>query len=197
MSQLEQANTSSREILGFCPRVVTTRGGVLLEIEMSAIWTERHENRALKFVEDPERKQRDEFLRSIGFASYSEYVDSELWKGWIRNEIEDGSYRWECVLCKKNSATIWHHQHYEAWLLVGSLAITSATRDLLRGELAFHQFDLIKVCEFCHSIIHRGVDGEWFTMEIVRKRSQALFDLHSEKEYKDIVLRDWINLPSE
>lgn len=46
-------------------------------------------------------KQRDEVLRSIGFQSYKEYLESDLWKS-IRSRVLKRSYKKKYLLGKGN-----------------------------------------------------------------------------------------------
>lgn len=72
---------------------------------------------------------RDDNLAEIGFSSYPEYLNSDLWK-MVRQE-QLGQFP-QCRLCRRE-ATVVHHVMYDIYTLAG------------RGNL-----NLVSMCHWCH-----------------------------------------------
>lgn len=60
---------------------------------------------------------RDENLKAIGFRTYSDYLDSEFWKG-LRLKVFEKKGR-QCCKCRKNANQV-HHSNYSVNTLLGS-----------------------------------------------------------------------------
>ena len=83
-------------------------------------------------------QQRDDVLKTIGFASYREYLASPLWQS-IRRRLFA-----VCKICPcGNEATEFHHRTYKKRYLLG------------RGKI--HKF-ITPICRDCHQRIE--FDGE-------------------------------------
>jgi 5-methylcytosine-specific restriction endonuclease McrA len=78
--------------------------------------------------------------RFAGFATYRQYLNSDLWKS-IRERVflEHGS---KCHLCQREASQV-HHRHYG--------------RRTLCGKTLFH---LLPVCGKCHRDIEFGPNGK-------------------------------------
>lgn len=61
-------------------------------------------------------KRRDDVLRSLGFASYADYLQSDLWATLRKRCL--GRYRHRCHMCG-NRATCVHHRSYDKGTLTG------------------------------------------------------------------------------
>ncbi len=84
-------------------------------------------------------EKRDEILRGMGFASYSEYLESDTWKG-IRKVVLLRANR-RCVGCKGRAAQV-HHKQYTK---------TNLSGDGVDG--------LVAICRACHEAIDLHKDG--------------------------------------
>lgn len=91
------------------------------------------------FVPEPvtyaEFKRRDELLREIGFASYAEYLKSDLWFKIRRRAMNQTNGM--CVKCGRKAIFV-HHVEYTRELLLG------------RGSLK----SLWAICRSCHKFVH-------------------------------------------
>lgn len=83
---------------------------------------------------------RNSILSDMGFGSYADYLNSDLWSG-IRRLIwaRRGSI---CVLCRSNNASELHHNSYN--------------RDDLDGTVLFH---IHPICNRCHKKIEFDSNG--------------------------------------
>ena len=95
-------------------------------------------------------EQRDKDLRTLGFASYSEYLASDLW-AWIRTRRTAGQAKDECRWCHSTTGLVWHHRVYWPPVLAGSW---SNARQYV-----------VRVCSECHHRIHKH-GGEWLPLHI-------------------------------
>lgn len=82
---------------------------------------------------------RDRRLRLLGFASYQQYLQSDLWKS-IRGRVL--AKQPECRICRLRKATEIHHRSYKT--------------EYLTGEKTSQ---LIPICRSCHESIEFSVDG--------------------------------------
>lgn len=94
-------------------------------------------------------QERDDALAQLGFASYSDYLASDLWQ-WVRGLLKD---KRECQACKCTTGLAWHHRDYSIPILVGNFCDDS----------------IVRLCNKCHNAIHQE-DGHWFDMEEVDRR---------------------------
>jgi len=83
-------------------------------------------------------RHRDALLKSMGFQSYAEYLDSETWRV-VRAEFLKNNYR--CTFCKQPAEQV-HHAKYTAENLTG------VSKDFLHA-----------VCGHCHAAIEIEPDG--------------------------------------
>jgi len=90
--------------------------------------------------ESPKRRQKGQSRHFAGFATYKDYLRSDLWQD-IRERVLDLHDR-KCKLCN-GLATQVHHRHY---------GIRSLT-----GKTLVH---LLPVCGGCHVRIEFGLDGK-------------------------------------
>lgn len=75
-------------------------------------------------------------LKQLGFASYRDYLNSELWKNNRRRFLESGFFNGKCKICHCRSSRIEiHHRSYKR---IG--------QEML--------IDMIGVCPECHEAIH-------------------------------------------
>jgi hypothetical protein len=137
--------------MGFAPAIAAcTCGGwgFLLEFGTMARRRNRLGNKALvKVGRKGKRKNvkvtgyfdRARILREMGFASYTDYLASNLWKG-IRGKML--AEHPVCGCCNSDPATCVHHHNYD--------------RGTLKG-LVTHE--LVTLCDACHKAIEfdRGV----------------------------------------
>ena len=87
-------------------------------------------------------KQRDDNLKALGFQSYKEYLNSDLWDG-IRKSVLK-RYNRRCIACGGTAKQV-HHRSYEV--------------DVLAGH---NTKPLIPICKECHKHIE-FTDGEKLT----------------------------------
>lgn len=83
--------------------------------------------------------RRNKVLKKMGFASYEEYLGSELWARIKAAGFE--THGTTCLVCG-NKANCLHHVHYEEPLLRG---------DTVRG--------LVPICRGCHQTVEFDEDG--------------------------------------
>ena len=81
-------------------------------------------------------------LTEIGFASYQEYLDSNLWKSIRRRVLARDSKR--CQSCGEKAEAV-HHKKYTVAVLRGD-----------KGALP----SLVSLCHTCHHLIEFGEHGE-------------------------------------
>lgn len=107
---------------------------------------------------------RNEVLKSIGYSSYKEYLQSDEWKS-IRSAVKE-KYS-ECICCNSHVEVI-HHVRYASYVLLG-----------------LHLEELAPLCHKCHEAIEL-TDGEKNTLQ---KANMKLFDLARKKDAK----QQWLN----
>lgn len=79
-------------------------------------------------------------LQALGFNSYVEYLDSQLWRDVRTSVLKDRG--WECELCG-DEATQVHHQYYAIEDLTGA------------------RFDcLVAICRACHLVVEFDSRGK-------------------------------------
>lgn len=76
-----------------------------------------------------------EGFKSLGFKSYNEYLNSDMWKDKAMNFIEKKGY---CEICYNTKGLIVHHKSY---LTCGNES----------------EEDLMVLCYWCHAQIHEKV----------------------------------------
>lgn len=127
--------------------------------------------------------QRDERLRTLGFACYADYLASDLWE-FVRGSLKPIR---ECRVCKSSTGLAWHHRTYQLFALVGNFSDCD-------------QF-IVRLCNECHSSIHKNKD-EWIDCEDeVDRRLRLLVDnFHicegNRKAAMECVEPDWTNWPN-
>lgn len=89
--------------------------------------------------------KRNETLIGIGYASYSLYLQSDLWIG-IRNKVLKAKGR-DCFLCDAANATVIHHCRYDR-------------ADLIGEDLS----QMFPLCSICHHKIEFDVSGRKLTV---------------------------------
>lgn len=94
--------------------------------------------------------RRNKTLIKIGFSSYKEYLNSDLWKS-IRIKVLKLS-NFKCKSCK-NKANQVHHLSYHKDVLLG-----------LKLE------SLVSLCEKCHSFIEFGPSGNKLHIKTVNNK---------------------------
>ena len=102
-----------------------------------------------KFIKD-DYNARDRVLAEIGFASYSEYLRSTLWRS-IRAKVRERDRN--LCLCGNPAAHVHHRNYY---------------RQTMTGECLSA---LQCVCEACHTSKHKP---EWMATRIYRRRMARL-----------------------
>lgn len=91
-------------------------------------------------------------LRELGFASYEEYLHSDLWRS-VRNNFLTTTKNYQCFVCG-DTFRVLHHTDY---------------RNLGQEK----QRDLIPLCDICHSGVHALIDSL-----VAQKRPIKLRDAH-------------------
>ncbi len=106
-------------------------------------------------------RERNRNLHAMGYSSYAEYLQSDLWKG-IRSRVLLPDTK--CYICDR-LATQLHHTAYRKCDLEG--------RDLRR---------LIPLCHPCHERIEfRDGDGEKLNIRQARIKMNQLRTLHRKQ----------------
>lgn len=98
-------------------------------------------------------KQRDECLFRLGFASYRDYLNSQLWTVIRTAKLESNP---NCELCD-NVANHVHHQSYRLETLIGK-----------------NIKPLVSLCEPCHRRVEFRPDGTKRNFEAVMKTVRRL-----------------------
>lgn len=80
--------------------------------------------------------RRDKALSIMGFASYQEYLSSDLWRK-IRKIVF--SFNSKCCVCSKPSSQA-HHINYSI--------------DALEGNVSAVKSCIVPMCENCHQKVH-------------------------------------------
>lgn len=93
--------------------------------------------------------ERDKNIKTLGFACYADYLQSDLWD-WIKTCLKNGSVA-ACECCKSTSGLAWHHREYSIPVLIGNFSNTGGDRPIVR------------VCAECHAAIHRS-GNQWLSM---------------------------------
>ncbi len=111
--------------------------------------------------------KRDEALRLLGFESYADYLQSDLWD-WIRSNLKNEPASNECYCCRSKTGLSWHHKCYSLRVLVGNFSNCPAV--------------VVRLCRECHYAIHR--EGEkWLERDVVDSR---LMELKTRGDINDI-----------
>src|SRR5690606_23726711 len=88
----------------------------------------------------PKHRKRQVILRQLGFNSYREYLESDLWQG-IRERVFEKQGA-NCKRCGERATQI-HHRRY--------------SHDVLSGESLS---GLTPICRSCHQFIEFKADGQ-------------------------------------
>lgn len=96
----------------------------------SRLWARKESRQKRKKQQRNRPKHKQNPLRRLGFASYEEYLASDLWRT-IRGRIleRDGNL---CQTCGKPAEVV-HHKNYD--------------RPVLEGK---QDFQLVSLCHVCH-----------------------------------------------
>ena len=116
---------------------------------------------------DSEIESRNSFLKTINYFSYDKYLESNLWES-IKSRLPRVLH---CELCGNNEDLIWHHERYDANVLIGDFDLSKPY-----GKLS-------RVCKPCHQVIH--FDGKRF-VKMKECRSRALAIKETTKELQNI-----------
>lgn len=100
--------------------------------------------------------ERDKFLESIGFDSYADYLQSDLWH-WIRGQLASVDLNQMCCCCGSTFGLVWHHRTYAPSVLVGNFA-RSVAEPVMHHKILF---PIVRMCNTCHSILHTCGPGNW------------------------------------
>lgn len=95
-------------------------------------------------------EKRNAILKELGYNSYSEYLNSELWKN-IRSEIL--KTRWSCEICGDKS-TVLHHKAYNKMTLIGKA-----------------NFNILSLCNSCHFKVE-FTDNKKLTLQQSNKKER-------------------------
>lgn len=82
---------------------------------------------------------KDDFVKAIGFASYADYLTSDLW-AWIRNSLMQSEAASYCRVCESATGLCWHHRDYSIAILAGNFTSSSDV--------------VVRLCNDCHKAIH-------------------------------------------
>ncbi len=104
-------------------------------------------NKGLKLT-NSEFQERDAVLKLFGFASYADYLKSDLW-AWIREALMKLPESRFCRCCKTTTGLTWHHESYSLPVLIGNFS----NRELFGS--------VVRLCNECHRAGHFFVDGEF------------------------------------
>lgn len=107
--------------------------------------------------------RRNKILKRIGYQSYKQYLESDLWKK-IRQSVMD-AYKNTCVICKRR-ATQAHHVEYSYPSLIGK-----------------SPWYLVALCENCHKSIEFFQNGDKASLAMVNaklKHDQTIFRRHTK-----------------
>jgi hypothetical protein len=99
-------------------------------------------------------RARNATLRTLGFESYAEYLESKLWAGIRERVLERDKYR--CRLCNLKALSV-HHTSYDKETLLGL-------------ELKW----LAAICSSCHRRIEFTAEGRKRTPEEVAEQYRKL-----------------------
>jgi hypothetical protein len=120
---------------------------------------------------------RDKFCEAIGFASYQEYLTSDLWR-FVTDGLAKTGHGRRCLACGSRVGLAWHHRTYSLAALVGNFT---------DGDCL-----IVRLCTACHKAIHyRGSDFV-LSMEqtdmalarlmVAKHRGEQIDDLHAEPD---------------
>jgi hypothetical protein len=131
--------------------------------------------------------QRDEFLKTIGFMSYPDYLASDLW-GDIRNRLcaldcRPGFPVTYCTICSSRVGLCWHHVHYAPSVMVGNFHIGRHASRSDGGILK--QEPVIRLCNECHMNIHHK-DGKWIPSIVDINRRMTIVSDFVRSEFLSI-----------
>ena len=119
--------------------------------------------------------ERDKFLDSIGFDSYADYLQSDLWH-WIRGQLAAVDLNQMCCCCGSTFGLVWHHRTYAPSVLVGNFSRCTLESVMRHGIL----FPIVRMCNTCHSILHTCGPANWSWDDSLRSlidRNEALVQL--------------------
>lgn len=119
----------------------------------------------IKESQNPDRKvvkyfERNEILVELGFATYKEYLESELWKG-IKSEVFKKSRT--CSLCDGLAFQV-HHLDYSRETLLG-----------------LNPRGLTPICRPCHEKVEMRPNGEKRMGKAAQKKYQEMLDAREGK----------------
>ena len=93
---------------------------------------------------------RSFFLHQMGFSSYAEYLDSDLWATIRRRALVRDRHR--CRACGRRAFQV-HHRAYS-----------------LKALLGLDLGPLLSICEDCHEWAERTREGKKRSLEMANKR---------------------------
>lgn len=121
--------------------------------------------------------ERDRTLQSIGFMSYADYLQSDLWD-WLKTTLREDPTSKQCWCCKSPTGLVWHHRNYGIAVLIGNFSNSPPV--------------IIRLCSECHKAIHSD-ENQWFDMEIVERRME---ELRNRFSYNDGTVPTRVALPT-
>jgi len=90
-------------------------------------------------------RSRDLFCGQLGFATYQDYLVSDLWRHVTGNLFQCDEHK-RCIVCASKTGLAWHHRTYAMPVLVGNFASCSNP--------------IVRMCNDCHKAIHYS-EGEF------------------------------------
>lgn len=93
-------------------------------------------------------QERDELLRQLGFASYEQYLKSDLWQ-FARHQLLRSEYAkpyTSCRVCGEKGNLVAHHMDYSMPTLVGNVL-----KDIEQ---------LVLLCHNCHAVVEFDEHGK-------------------------------------
>lgn len=100
-------------------------------------------------------------LQTLGFTSYLEYLDSQLWRDVRTSLLKNRG--WECELCG-DEATQVHHQHYGV------------------DDLSGNRFDyLVAICAGCHHCVEFDSNGKKRSAAGVLRQCNKMMNAYRRK----------------
>lgn len=97
---------------------------------------------------------RDKNVELLGFASYADYLQSDLW-AWIRSQLMQQDNAKCCNACQSTLALGWHHTFYDLPTLAGNNP---------------NKNTILRLCNDCHRVVHIRGDGVWVSLDIANGR---------------------------
>jgi hypothetical protein len=104
-------------------------------------------------------QQRNQDLRSLGFSTYADYLQSETWKAIRVRVLKRDNYR--CHGCTRRAFQV-HHTSYSADVLAG--------RNIK---------PLVAICRECHGAIELDRRGNKLSLEATNARLEAIRSRHT------------------